>query len=179
MKVVTALTALIVSGLILTAVAQTAVVQPTDWKLWGGDTAVSRFSPLDQITSENVSQLKPVWVYDPGIFGRSWEDTPLLIDGLMYIADPKTTDVVALEPETGKEVWRHKPPAGLNGGDIRGLSYWGGDGTMKPRIITIWGHSMFGLDLKTGQFSADWPPAGHSIMLPPVGYSCTSETTCG
>ena len=140
---------------------------------------MSRYSPLAQITSENVSRLKPVWVYDPGTFGRSWEDTPLLVDGLLYIADPKTTDVVALVPETGKEVWRHKPPKNLNGGDIRSLSYWGGDGSMKPRIIMIWGHSMFGLDLKTGEFSTDWPPTGYNIMLPPVGYSCTSENNCG
>ncbi len=173
------LASLATSGLTVAPAAQTATAQPTDWKQWGGDTGVSRYSPLAQITSENVSQLKPVWVYDPGTFGRSWEDTPLLVDGLLYIADPKTTDVVALEPETGKEVWRHKPPARLNGGDIRSLSYWGGDGSMKPRIIMIWGHSMFGLDLKTGHFSADWPPTGYNIVLPPVGYSCTSDSTCG
>ena len=172
-------TALVAWGLIVTAAAQTATAQPAEWKHWGGDAGVSRFSPLDQITSENVSRLKPVWVYDPGTFGRSWEDTPLLVDGLLYVADPTTTDVVALEPETGKEVWRHKPPAGLNGGDIRGLSYWGGDGSMKPRIIMIWGHSIFGLDLKTGQLTSDWPATGHNIMLPPVGLSCASESACG
>ena len=176
--------ALVVSGVMITAAAQTAggahaAAQPTEWKHWGGDPGVSRFSPLDQITAENVSQLKPAWVYDTGTFGRSWEDTPLLVDGLLYITDPKTSDVVALVPETGKEVWRHKPPQGLNGGDIRGLAYWGGDGSMKPRLITIWGHNMFGLDLKTGQFSADWPPTGHNIMLPPVGLSCAGDKACG
>ena len=167
------------SGLMVTAAAQTRTAPPTEWTHWGGDAGVSRFSPLDQITAENVSHLKPAWVYDTGTFGRSWEDTPLLIDGVLYLVDPKTTDVVALEPETGKEVWRHKPPTGLNGGDIRSLSYWGGDGPMKPRIIMIWGHSMFGLDLKTGQLAADWPAAGYNITLPPVGYPCTSESTCG
>src|SRR5262245_60989879 len=80
------------SLLTVTPAAQHATAQPTDWKQWGGDPGVSRYSPIAQITSENVSQLKPVWVYDPGTFGRSWEDTPLLVDGLLYIVDPKTTD---------------------------------------------------------------------------------------
>lgn len=170
--------ALIASGRTIMPVGQAATTQPTEWKHWGGDAGVSRFSALDQITSDNVSQLKPAWVYDTGTFGRSWEVTPLLIDGLLYIADPKSTDVVALEPETGKEMWRHKPPAGLNGGDIRGLSFWPGDGSMKPRIIMIWGHSIFGLDLKTGQLSPDWPASGYNIMLPPVGMPCINTATC-
>ena len=81
-----------------------------DWKVWGGDPGVSRFSTLDQINAKNVSQLKPAWIYDPGKFGRSWEDTPLLINGLLYVIDAGSSDVIALQPETGKEVWRHKAP---------------------------------------------------------------------
>jgi quinoprotein glucose dehydrogenase len=172
-------TALAASGLIVGAAAPDAVVKPTEWKHWGGDPGVSRFSPIDQITAANVARLQPAWVYDTATFGRSWEVTPLLVDGLLYIADPRTTDVVALEPETGKELWRHKPPSGLTGGDIRGLSYWEGDGSMKPRIIMIWGHNMFGLDPKSGQLSGDWPATGHNIMLPPVGMSCETESACG
>ncbi|MEO8050451.1 MAG: hypothetical protein ABI833_08570, partial [Acidobacteriota bacterium] len=52
--------------------------EATDWKDWGGDAARTHFSPLNQITAANVSQLKPAWVWDPGTFGRSWEITPLL-----------------------------------------------------------------------------------------------------
>ena len=76
----------------------------SDWKVWGGDPGVSRFSTLDQINAKNVSQLKPAWIYDPGKFGRSWEDTPLLINGVLYVIDAGSSDVVALEPETGKQV---------------------------------------------------------------------------
>lgn len=50
--------------------------------------------------------------------------------------------------------------------DRRGLAYWTGDGTMKPRIVAIWGHMMFGLDLKTGALLADWPATGFDIGLP-------------
>ena len=85
-----------------------ATAAATDWKHWGGDPGVSRYSSLAQITSANVSQLKPVWVYDPGTFGRSWEDTPLLVDGRLYIADPKTTDVVALAEAAAKRMSKAK-----------------------------------------------------------------------
>lgn len=112
----------------------------------GGDAARTHFSPLQQINAANVSQLKPAWVWDPGKFGRSWEITPLLIDGLLIVSEPGTSDVVALEPESGTEIWRHKaPPGGGARLDRRGFAYWAGDGTMKPRIVVLWGHNMYGL----------------------------------
>ena len=67
----------------INAVAQTG--KATDWKDWGGDEARTHFSPLNQITAANVSQLKPAWMWDAGTFGRSWEITPLLIDGLLIV----------------------------------------------------------------------------------------------
>ena len=136
LKAAAGVAALVIS--IISADAQTA--KATDWKDWGGDAARTHFSPLQQITAANVSQLKPAWVWDPGTFGRSWEITPLLIDGLLIVSEPGTTDVVALEPESGKEVWRHKAPAGPGHLDRRGFAYWAGDGTMKPRIVVLWGH---------------------------------------
>ena len=151
----------------LAGCALTAAAEPTEWKDWGGDTARTHYSHLDQITAANVSRLKPVWVWDGGDLGRSWEITPLLIDGLLYISENQTGDIIALEPETGREVWRRKAPVSVGRRiDRRGLAYWGGDGTMKPRIVAIWGHVMFGLDLKTGELSADWPATGLDIGLP-------------
>src|SRR4051812_8098171 len=137
--------------------------QPTEWKDWGGDAARMHYSPLKQITATNVADLKPAWVWDSGKFGRSWEITPLLIDGLLYISENQG-DIVALTPETGKEVWRAKPPVKVGAAiDRRGIAYWAGDGTMKPRIVVIWGHVMYGFDIKTGQQSSDWPTTGLDI----------------
>jgi quinoprotein glucose dehydrogenase len=144
-----------------------AATQATEWKYSGSDATYTRFSPLNQITAANVSQLKPAWIYDPGTFGRSWEDTPLLINGLLYVSESGSADVVALEPETGKEIWRHKAPAG-KGGDYRGIMYWGGEANMKPRLVTVWGNSMYGIDPKTGQPSSDWPATGFNVLLPPI-----------
>jgi quinoprotein glucose dehydrogenase len=143
-----------------------AMAQPsTEWKDWGGDAARTHYSALDQINAVNVSGLKPAWVWDGGQFGRSWEITPLLIDGLLYISENQTGDIIALEPETGRQVWRSKAPVPVGRLDRRGLAYWAGDGTMKPRIVALWGHTMFGFDLKTGALSADWPAIGLDIGL--------------
>src|SRR5258705_193960 len=151
----------------LAALMSAAMGQPTEWKDWGGDAARMHYSALNQITATNVSGLKPAWVWDSGKLGRSWEITPLLIDGLLYISENQSGDIIALEPETGKEVWRTKPPVTAGKSiDRRGLAYWAGDGAMKPRIVAIWGHVMFGLDLKTGAWSADWPTTGLDIGLP-------------
>lgn len=159
-----AMLALASAALVTGAAAQSA---PTEWKDWGGDTARTHYSALNQITAANVSGLKPAWVWDGGNFGRSWEITPLLIDGLLYISEGQSGDIIALAPETGKEVWRHKAPVSVGQGiDRRGLAYWAGDGTMKPRIVAIWGHVMFGFDPKTGASSSDWPVTGLDIGLP-------------
>src|SRR5215469_10259519 len=147
-----------------------ALAQPAaagDWKVWGGDPGVSHYSTLDQINSKNVSRLQPAWIYDSGKFGRSWEDTPLLINGLLYVIDAGSSDVVALEPETGKQVWRHKAPDG-KARDQRALAYWGGDGNMKPRLIMTWGSSIHGIDPGTGKSVSDWPQQGINITLPTV-----------
>ena len=45
-------TALVASRLTVASAAQAATAQPSEWKQWGGDTGVSRFSPLDQITAD-------------------------------------------------------------------------------------------------------------------------------
>lgn len=148
--------------------ASAAMAEPsaTEWKDWGGDAARTHYSALDQINAANVSGLKPAWVWDGGQFGRSWEITPLLIDGLLYISENQTGDVIALAPETGRQVWRTKAPVPVGRLDRRGLAYWAGDGTMKPRIVALWGHTMFGFDLKTGGLSQDWPATGLNIGLP-------------
>ena len=112
-----------------------------------------------------MSQLKPAWIFDSGKFGRSWEDTPLLINGLLYVIEAGSSDVIALQPETGKEVWRHKAPEG-KARDQRALAYWGGDGKMKPRLIMTWGDSLYGIDPGSGKSASDWPQQGFNIMLP-------------
>ena len=67
------------------ALAGGAGAQPGagEWKDWGGTSARMSYSPLSQITAANVGDLKPVWVWDSGKFGRTWETRPLMIGGLL------------------------------------------------------------------------------------------------
>ena len=146
-----------------------ATAQPTgtDWKDWGGTGARMNYSSLNQITAANVADLRPVWVWDSGKFGRTWQTRPLMIGGLLYFTESQSGDIIAMQPESGKLVWRTKPPVTVGAGvNRRSLAYWAGDGAMKPRIVAIWGHVMYGFDLKTGHPSSDWPVTGLNLGLP-------------
>jgi glucose dehydrogenase len=98
------------------------------------------------ITPENVNRLQRAWVYrfgggtsdsgDPEVDGR-FEVTPVIAGDVMYISTPSYNDaipstVAALEPETGKEIWKYVAKAKIYG---RGVAYWPGDAKSPPRIF--------------------------------------------
>ena len=66
-----------------------------------------------------------------GVAGYS-EVTPIVVNGVMYL--PAGKRVVALEPETGKEIWSYEL-TGQGNPSNRGVSYWPGDKNNPPRII--------------------------------------------
>ena len=117
----------------------------TDWPSFGRDPGAQRYSPLTQITPQNVSQLQPAWSFDTGI--TNLQVTPIVIDGLMYLSGG--TSVFALEPETGKEIWRYDPKSKVA---RRGVAYWPGDGTLRPRLFAgVADGRLVSLDAKTGE----------------------------
>ena len=128
-----------------------------DWPMFNRDLSGTRFSPLTQINSTNVSNLKQAWTYKfnrPGkpIKGDSpselyQEITPIVVNGVLYM--PSGDRIVALEPETGKELWVYELPEGL--ASFRGVAYWPGDKQNPPRLIFTTGHKMTALNAKTGK----------------------------
>src|SRR6185503_18407737 len=72
-----------------------------DWRTINRDLAANRYSPLKQINASNVSSLKEAWTTRLGGGGTS---VPLVINGVMYVSSG--TRVVALDGDTGKEIWR-------------------------------------------------------------------------
>ena len=80
---------------------------PENWLTYSGNYRSERFTRLDRITPENVSRLRPAWIYQTGTAGRV-EVTPLVVDGIMYIAEPPST-IAALDARTGRRLWRHDP----------------------------------------------------------------------
>ena len=71
--------------------------------MYGGDYFSDRFSPLTQITPANAKNLSLSWVYQSAVSG-SWESTPLVVDGIMYVTQ-RPNDVVALDAVTGRVFW--------------------------------------------------------------------------
>ena len=81
-----------------------------DWRNYGNDPAGSRFSPLSQITPQNVAQLQLAWSVrlggSDGAAPPVLEATPLKIDQTLYVCSG-TNDVFALDAESGRKLWRY------------------------------------------------------------------------
>ena len=100
--------------------------QDRDWIAYGRDAGGERFSPLTQITRENVGSLQVAWTYRTGDAyepkrGRptAFEATPLHIDGTLYLSTP-VGRVIALDGVSGKERWTYdaKVPRDAGWGDF-------------------------------------------------------------
>ena len=128
-----------------------------DWPMFNRDLAGTRYSPLKQIDPGNVSKLTKAWQYRFNREGKTinglsaselyQEITPIVVNGIMY--SPSGDRVVALEPETGKELWSYEVAGGL--ASFRGVAYWAGDRNNPPRIVFTTGRKMMALNARTGK----------------------------
>jgi alcohol dehydrogenase (cytochrome c) len=66
------------------------------------------YSPLEQITSGNVSRLQPVWVFATGVT-NGHEAAPIVNNGVMFVATPGN-QVIAIDAKTGALLWRYRRP---------------------------------------------------------------------
>jgi PQQ-dependent dehydrogenase (methanol/ethanol family) len=87
-----------------------AVTRPRqgEWPTYNGVPGGNRYSPLDQITTKNVSHLQLQWVHS--MPGSGLETTPLVSDGVMYVTAPG--HVCALDSRTGREIWCYAQSSG-------------------------------------------------------------------
>src|SRR6476619_4876009 len=112
---------------------------PNDWPGFGNDPGGTKFSPLTQITPENVTKLVVAWTYDTGEMGggfRGWSVTPLVIDNVMYFGT-YGGKLVALNAESGVEIWKFDLKSVSPSGRYspRGISYWPGDAQTPARVV--------------------------------------------
>jgi alcohol dehydrogenase (cytochrome c) len=81
--------------------------EPSSWLTYSGNYQAQRYSALTQVNRQNVTQLKPAWVYQMRNAGIV-ETTPIVADGVMYITEPPST-VTALDVRTGRPLWTYTP----------------------------------------------------------------------
>ncbi|MGD0957944.1 MAG: pyrroloquinoline quinone-dependent dehydrogenase [Candidatus Acidiferrales bacterium] len=134
--------------------------------MYNRDLAGTRYSPLAQINTGNVAKLTQVWAYRPRAedaapSAASFNQvTPIVVRDVMYLAAGNR--VVALQPETGKEIWRYEVKTGLV--PQRGVAYWPGDANNPPRIIFTSLHKLVALDATTGKLDPKFGDDGEVTM---------------
>lgn len=82
-----------------------------EWLTYGRDYAGTRYSPLKQIDTTNVSRLGLAWYYDTASFPGTVEATPIISNGTLY-GTATWSVVFAVDARTGKEKWRWDPKIG-------------------------------------------------------------------
>ena len=82
---------------------------PNNWAIQSGDYAGTRYSALDQITTENVGQLKVAWTFSTGVL-RGHEGGPLVVGDVMYLHSAFPNIVFALNlADEQKIIWKYTP----------------------------------------------------------------------
>lgn len=81
--------------------------EPGNWLSHGRTYSEQRYSPLSQITDQNVDQLGLAWHFDLGDT-RGIEATPIVVDGVMYVTGG-WSKVFALDAVTGEQIWAYDP----------------------------------------------------------------------
>ena len=176
---------------------RTAAPEPPDfeWPTYGGTYASARYAPLDQITRDNVRQLRVAWRWrspdhdvmerNPGIRTYLNEGTPLMVRGTLYVST-SLSQVAAIDAVTGQTRWVHDPkvwtlgsPANL-GWVHRGVAYWT-DGREERIFIGTGNGYLVALDARTGTPIASFGEGGRIDLTVGLGrlvdrlwYSVTS-----
>lgn len=164
------------------------------WTRYGGDEGGDRYSELRQIDAGNVDALQIAWTYRTGELGTglevvdemAFEATPILVDETLYISTP-TNIVIALDPLTGRERWRHDPriARGVRYAEAasRGVSSWldraaAPDAACAHRIfIGTLDARLIALDGRTGNPCADFGVGGSVDLTAGLPFARRGEYT--
>ena len=181
---------------LLWALVSCRALHAQEWTAYAGDGSGSHYSKLAEITTANVMKLQVAWSFHTGDVSdgselpahSSFETTPLVVGGKMYITTPFSR-LIALDPETGKQLWAFDPkidmdmtyPLFVN----RGAAWWS-DGTSRRIFLGTLDGRLFSIDPDTGkpdnQFgkngfvdlrpgvAEDYPDKHLGMTSPPVIY---------
>jgi alcohol dehydrogenase (cytochrome c) len=116
-----------------------------DWPMIRRDYEASNYSPLDEITPQNVANLQLAWVWSMADRDGRDEPAPIAYRGVLYVNNPP--DVMqALDGRTGRLIWQTRIAASLNFHPMRGSALYGD----RIFVATNQAH-LLALDARTGQ----------------------------
>jgi quinoprotein glucose dehydrogenase len=143
-KIIAGIIVFISSSFLISFISQN---QNDDWDSYLGGSDRNHFSTLDQITKDNVAQLKISWTYSMPDSGQM-QSNPIVSNGILY-GISSGLQAFALNAATGKQIWKFGDPLKNWASTSRGVSLWKGE--HENRILFTAGPNLWALDAKTGQ----------------------------
>ena len=152
-----------------------------EWRSSGGDSTYKRYSPLAQITRDNVKNLRVVWrrpALDPALkqqfpklrTNNYLRATPTMIGGVLYAPDA-TGLVQAFDPTTGQLIWRQAPVPDMadeaSASSTRGVDFW--KGGSDHRLFNVRNGYLYALDLR-GRAIGAFGTGGRVNLLPAAAH---------
>ena len=156
-----------------------------DWPAYGGTHHATRYSPLDQITPQNVAGLRKVWEFRTGDMPQDGErfsnqNTPLKIGDQVMICSAMNK-IIALDPRTGTENWRFDPQVPKEAipynATCRGLAYYASptiaaDAPCAERVImNTLDARLIAVDIRTGQVCQGFGNGGTVDLEEGIGHT--------
>lgn len=135
-----------------------------EWSSYAGNLAASRYTPLDQISAENVAQLEIAWSWespDNAVFrtdsrasAGEFKSTPIMVDGVLYVST-SLGQVAAIDATNGQQLWVFDTGSWTRGrhpnfnNNHRGVAYWS-DGEEQRILMPANDGVLWSLDAATG-----------------------------
>lgn len=148
------------------------------WDSFHGQLNAQKYSPLTQITEDNVGKLTKVWEFHTGDVSDGkgdtpatvWSATPIFANDTLYIGTPFDR-LIALDPGTGKEKWHYDTKSSRKALTQpvlknRGVSYWqaqnplNGQACQKIVYMGTVDGKLFALDADSGKPCSDFADNG-------------------
>jgi len=141
--------------------------EPENWMMYSGTLDSQRYSRLDQINTNNVTELEMKWSYQIPVIDRA-ETVPTVVDGIMFITEAPS-NLTAVDARTGRVYWRydHELPEDLRiccGRNNRGVAILG-----ETLFMSTLDAHLVAIDARTGNVLWDVEVADYE-----AGYSKTA-----
>ena len=159
-----------------------------DWPSYGGDNGSQKYSILDQINADNVSELEVSWEWEsvdnPTVSANleegnnravpaAYKATPIVVDGVMYVST-SFGRIVALDAFSGElrwsfdtAAWQAGRPMNL-GYNTRGVAHWR-KGDKQRLFFATYDSYLWSIDLATGMPDPDFGESGRVDLVLGLG----------